>query len=309
VWDETSAVATFQRHVGPPLDRGDDGWTFAEAGQTVLSVDQYADGVDFDLAFMTLGDVGYRALGGALSDLAAMGADARAFLVAVGVPPTMSEAALAELARGLGEQARSSGVAFAGGDLGRAATLVLTITAVGAIPSGERALRRSGARPGDRLFVTGRPGLAALGLRALREGRPVPEAVERFLRPAPRLAAGQALRRAGATACIDITDGLARELALVAELSGVGLRVWANRLPALPAAPEEALELALFGGDDYELLFAVPPSVAPRVAEALAPLPVREIGEVRTRDEGLRLVGPDGREGPLPEGGYQHRGG
>ena len=223
-------------------------------GASVVSTDVMVDGVHFRLGETGEEDVGWRAMAGATSDLAAMGADPGEAYLAVVVP---EGADVLALHRGAEALAASCGLTIAGGDLSAGPALCVTVTVVGYVESAEAAVGRDGARPGDRVVVTGPlGGSAASGYTA---------------RVHPRLDAGRALARAGATAMIDLSDGLATDAGHVAERSGVRLVLDADRLPLAAGA---TLEQAACGGEDYELLACLP-------AEAGQPAGVTEIGEVR----------------------------
>ncbi len=256
-----------------------------------VTVDAVVDGVHFGAGFAPE-DVGWKALAVNLSDLAAMGARPLWALCALAVPPDADERRLLGVGRGLAACARRFGVALAGGNVTRAAELSLTVTAVGTVGRG-RALRRAGARPGDALVVSGTLGDAALGLR---RGAPA-AAVRRQRRPEPRVALGQALVGV-ASACIDVSDGFLQDLDHLCRASGVGAEVSAQHLPTSRAfdrarLPEGVrLDLLLGGGEDYELLAAVPPGRLGRALEAAARVgaPLRYAGDlvrgsrVRVRD-------------------------
>jgi thiamine-monophosphate kinase len=271
-----------------------------------VTVDAVVEGVHFDAGFSPE-DVGWKALAVNLSDLAAMGARPLWALCALAVPRGADPRRLARAGRGLAACARRFGVALAGGNVSRAAELSLTVTAIGGVAPG-RALRRDGARPGDRLLVSGSLGGAALGLHP----RAPPSARRRQRRPEPRVALGRAL--AGlASACIDVSDGLLQDLGHVARASGVGAVVRAGALPLDPALRRLAAldprlaELALAGGEDYELLAAVPPGRVSRALAAAARLgvPLREIGEV-VSGRRVRALGPGGRVLRLERAGHDH---
>jgi thiamine-monophosphate kinase len=304
LWRERPLIARLDEVLGAPLDEGGDAALLPLPGRAVVSVDQQVEGVDFDLGFMDWQDVGWRALAAALSDLAAAGADAYAYFLVLGLPAHMSEEAALRLAEGMRAAADQHGVRLGGGDLGLAPHVSVTLTVVGSVPTDERPLSRAGARPGDLLFVTGVPGLAAAGLKALQAGRSEPQAAARFLRPTARLEVGRALRRLPAHAAIDVSDGLAAEAHALARLSRVGVRLDLRALPPLPIFAGEAEALALTGGDDYELLFAVPPDLAADLGRLS--LPVSPVGEVLPAAQGVRVIGRDGRERALGEEGYQH---
>lgn len=250
-------------------------------------------------------DIGWKALAVNLSDLAAMGAESRWFTLALTLP-SVDPAWLEGFAGGLQALARQCGVALIGGDTTRG-PLSITVTAMGVVPAGA-ALRRSGARPGDRICVTGTLGDAALALRLL-DSPTLPAALrERLDRPQPRLAAGIALRRL-ATAALDLSDGLAGDLGHILVSSGVGAEISLQALPASAwfnglASDAERLELMLRGGDDYELCVCLPPEA---VAEAQARLdvPLAEIGSIVTAP-GLFAIDETGARQGLDAVGYRH---
>ena len=220
-------------------------------------------------------DVGHKALAVALSDLAAMGAAARGGLR----PAGRSGRTRGGGAAGAGGRARrrvaaAHGVAVAGGDVTRAPALLVAVTVVGWAPDPQELVRRGGARPGDLIAVTGELGGAAAGLLLLSDeglGRSVDDDLAAALRrrqllPEPRLAAGVALAAAGATAMIDVSDGLGADAGHLASAGGVGLEIDLERLPiqagvaeVAAAAGRDRLDLAAAGGEDYELLVALPP--------------------------------------------------
>jgi thiamine-monophosphate kinase len=297
------------RGEGVRLPVGDDAAVLAppRREELVATVDEVVEGVHFDARF-TPQDVGWKALAVNLSDLAAMGARPLWALVALAVPPGTPARRLLGVARGIGACARQHGLAVVGGNVTRAPALALTITAVGAVPRG-RALTRGGARPGDVLVASGTFGDAALGL-APRAG---PALRRRQRRPTPRLALGRALLPL-ARAAIDVSDGLVQDLGHLCAASGVAADVLAEEVPRSPAyrravaGTPAPLAPALAGGEDYELLAAVPSARvgAARRAAARAGTPLTVIGRFR-RGAGVRLIGPDGRALPLPAG-HDHLG-
>ena len=238
-------------------------------GGLVVSTDMLVEGVDFDLARMTAVDVGHRAAAASLSDMAAMGAEPLCLLAALGLPEGFTD--VAGLSAGMAEH----GVPLAGGDLSRAPAVVVAVTAVG---RAERPVLRSGGRPGDLLVVTGSlGGQAASGYTA---------------RVTPRLAEGSALA-AVATAMIDVSDGIATDARRLAQASGTGAVVELERLPRADGA---SIEQAAAGGEDFELLAAVP-------ADAALPVPVTVVGRL-TDSPGVTLVAADGS--PRALAGWDH---
>ena len=236
----------------------------------VVTTDVLVEGLDFTAALSEPEDWGWKAVVANLSDLAAMGSEARWLVLALTVPDPTPVATLERVYAGVGEACRAFGVALVGGDVSGGPALSLSVTALG---EAERPVLRSGARPGDRLAVTGPLGAAAAGLGLLQRGdRAAADLLGRFpglaaahRRPTPALAMGLALARAGATALIDVSDGLAGDALHVAEASGVGVEVHDATVPIAPGVAEAAgllgldpLELALGGGDDFVLAAALP---------------------------------------------------
>ncbi|MES2490831.1 MAG: thiamine-phosphate kinase [Pseudomonadota bacterium] len=253
-------------------------------------------------------DIGWKSLAVNLSDLAAMGAQARWFTLALTLPDS-DESWIAEFARGLAELATQSNVALVGGDTTRG-PLSITITAMGAVPVGA-ALKRSGAQVDDVVCVTGTLGDAALALRALNESDLSTDLRERLDRPTPRLVAGLALRDI-AHAAIDLSDGLAGDLAHVLEASNVGAEIYNARLPSSlefkkRVTPDESLSLQAQGGDDYELCFCLAPEKFDEAVARLAvhDLPLTLIGRI-TSERGLRFLDANGATIDLAPHGYRH---
>lgn len=268
--------------------------------------------------------LGWKTLAVNVSDLAAMGARPRWALLA-GSLPDADETWLASFATGFFACAAACNVDLVGGDTTRG-PLSLCVTAIGEVPAG-RALRRDGARPDDDLWVSGQPGLAALGLAHLQGRIALPADLARacigqLQKPSPRVELGLALRQqALATAAIDISDGLLADLGHIAERSGVDIDVVLSNLPALPDGlaaslpADDAAELArrcqLAGGDDYELGFTAPPQARAALSELSARLglPLWRIGRVACHAAGageVRLLADDGHVLPVGQRGFDH---
>ena len=298
------------------LGSGDDAAVTVPGGAVATSVDALVEGVHFRRETASLRQIGRKALSTALSDLAAMGASAGEAYVWLGAPEAMDEADLLEVGAGLAAVAEETGTTVAGGDLTRAPVLSLAVTVTGHAPNADDFVTRGGARRGDILVVTGELGGAAAGLLLLED--PSLEREDGLLAcqldPTPRLAAGQALATAGATAMIDISDGIAGDAGHVAVASGALLVLEADALPIAPgvvavaaASGRDPLELAASGGEDYELLAALPAAAVAPAREALAALgtPLTTIGRVEAVVDGrprAELRRRDG--GAVPNRGF-----
>jgi thiamine-monophosphate kinase len=257
--------------------------------------------------------VGWKALAVNLSDLAAMGAQPRWFTLALTLRMVDPDW-LAGFAAGLGAMAREAGVALVGGDTTQG-PLSITVTAMGTVPAG-KAIRRSGARAGDVVCVTGTLGDAALALRLLGEGGGRGESASadlehlrtRLNRPVPRVAVGAALRDL-AHAAIDLSDGLAGDLSHILDASGVGAEIRAGKLPMSPAfkhlsEPEDRTELQVAGGDDYELCVCLPADNVAKLRKRLD-VPLTEIGKV-VKGKTLTVLDARGKKLAIQPFGYRH---
>jgi thiamine-monophosphate kinase len=292
------------------LDSGDDAAVTVPGGATATSVDLLIEGVHFRREAAPLRSVGHKALAAALSDLAAMGAAPGEAYVQLGLPDDLDQAGCLELADGIASVAREHEVAVIGGDVSRAPALILAMTVVGHAGTAADLVRRGGARAGDLVCVTGELGGAAAGLGLIEhaglDGR-VDAALgetlrRRQLEPQPRLEAGQALAAGGATAMIDLSDGLGADAGHLAEASGVALEIELARMPVqagvaevAAALEEDALELAASGGEDYELLVTLPPERLEHASEGVAAtgLALTEIGRA-VAGAGVVMRDPDG---------------
>ena len=310
--DGASTTASRPRPAMVVIGSGDDAAATVPGAVTVTSVDSVVEGVHFRRGIAPLRSVGRKAIGTALSDLAAMGALPGEAYVQLALPEGLEEKACLELGEGIAAEAAEHGVRVMGGDVTRSPVIWVATTVVGHAPSPDMLIRRSGAEPGDVLAVTGELGGAAAGLLLLDRpglGDALPIGVAEALRrrqlePTPRLAAGRALAEVGARAMIDVSDGLGRDAGHLAEASGVRLTIELERLPLQAGVGEVARvagvdvhDLATARGEDYELLVALPAGRLAEVADAVAAAGTRltSIGSAQP-GEGVVLRAPDGSE-------------
>ena len=286
----------------------------------IVTTDAFLEGVHFLRKVHPPDAVGYKALARATSDIAAMGAEARCFFLTLGLPDACAGPWLDPFVGGMARAARRFGLVLAGGDTTKYPTVVIALTVMGEVRRG-RAISRSGAKPGDLLCVSGKLGEAEAGLRLILKNGPLKQAgrkelpsraalLKRHFYPEPRLALGHWLAsRRYATSMIDTSDGLSTDLGHLCSASGVGAVVWAEKLP-VAAVPSELqrlgldpLELALHGGEDYELLFTVPKRIASRLPQAAGGVPLTVIGEM-TASRKIVLLEASGKRKLLRPGGW-----
>jgi thiamine-monophosphate kinase len=327
---EDDLLATLRRvlsgaHPGVALGIGDDAAVVETGdGQALLTADVLVEGVHFDRRLIGPRDLGAKSIVVNVSDVAAMGGSPRYAVASVVLPPDADPAWAVELEAGMRAACDEYALALVGGDLSGGGQGVVSVTVMGVVARG-RFVTRSGARTGDRVVVTGSLGASAGGLALARADAAAARGslgkewgrvlVDAHVRPVARVGEGQTLAGAGATAMMDVSDGVALDLSRLCAASGVGARVELDRVPVAPELqelarllPVEPLTLALSGGEDYELLATLPPD---RVAEASAALderfgvPLTDVGEV-TDGPGLTALGADGSEAPLEPKGWDH---
>jgi thiamine-monophosphate kinase len=336
---ENEFVRWLRARAGSPaqglrLGIGDDAAlvSFRHGYEILLKSDMSIEGVHFQTGLHPPRAVGHRALARSLSDIAAMGGRPRFALVSLALSKRSTRAWMESFIAGLLDLARRCGVAVIGGDT----AVVHDATVVDLIVAGEvepgKALRRSRARPGDAIYVSGWPGASALGLELLKRQPRLSRAIEagprgtstvrahgtrltleRALRahlyPQPRIALGRFLLEQNlVSAAMDVSDGLSTDLGRLAEASGVGARLQEDLVPKpelFESRSEDSLALALHGGEDYELLFTVPTAKVARVPRVFRGVALHHLGEI-TESKSLRLVQRNGKEHELRPAGYDH---
>jgi len=314
---EFGLIELFDRIVGTPGDDvvvgiGDDAAVWrSDAALHIATTDALIENVHFTLSTTSWRELGWKALAVNLSDIAAMGGLPKCALVSLGLPGDAEVESLAELYEGMVELARLFNVDIAGGDVVAAPVVMLSVSVVG---TAGHVVKRSAARPHDQIAVTGLLGASAAGLHMLRKGLPFDSTTtplrEAHVRPYPRSVEGQVLAKNGVRAAIDISDGLVGDLAQLCKASGVGARLFAHQIPVHPAVhtvfEQEALNLALSGGEDYELLFTDTMEVVAKV-KGLMPCPVTVIGEITGNEPGrVRLFDQHGNEMTPARRGWEH---
>lgn len=288
----------------------------------VVTCDAFLEGVHFLADRHPPHSVGYKSLARATSDIAAMGATPRFFLLTLALPQGLTNEWLRGFRRGMRRAAEELGVRLIGGDTTRSRSVSISITVLGEVAAG-RAITRAGARPGDILYVTGRLGRAKLGLELVRNsspkrvrklGRGRGWLCRQHLYPHIRARLGEWLAKHRiASSVIDVSDGLSTDLGHLCTASGVGARVWATSIPCVEIPPSvsrfarerklDPLQMALHGGDDYELLFAVPRRLAKRLQRAPEFRDITAIGEIE-RGKQILLLDASGHAKPLKPGGW-----
>ncbi|MBI2858414.1 MAG: thiamine-phosphate kinase [Chloroflexi bacterium] len=313
-------IETF-RDAGKPawqrllLGAGDDcaSWKGSTLHQ-LATTDTMVQGVHFLQGTFRYEDLGHKAIASNLSDIAAMGGIPRYALVSFSANSKMKVDEMRSLFHGMLQEASAYGVAVVGGNVTKSPLLVITITIIGELP-GESMLLRTGARLGDQIGVTGYLGNAGAAVAAFRRKLKTDRATKAFLKqchfhPQPRIMEGQELVRLGVKTAIDISDGLAGDLARICQASGVGAIVYADRLPIHPtlrkAVGKDAVQYALSGGEDFELLFTAPPELMEQVCATLK-TPVTVIGKIVSEPQGqVNVSSGRGRKLKLKAKGWDH---
>ncbi len=312
---EEFAFRTRSRNSGLRLGIGDDAALFKGTSgvDQILTCDWFLEGTHFLRDKHPADAVGWKCLARAVSDVAAMGGVPRCFLLSLALPTSHTGIWLDQFLGGLRRAAKRFRCVLAGGDTTRRQDILINVTVVGEVRTGE-AILRSGAHPGDVLFASGRLGEADLGLQLIRESKQLARSRNPILRkhlyPEPRLALGHWLsEKRLASAMMDLSDGLSTDLARLCAASGVGARVESVKIPTVRVPKRgrggelHPLDLALHGGDDYELLFTVPRRKLKHLPRSYKGTRLTAIGEI-TKKKTVLLVDGAGREAPLPNLGW-----
>ncbi len=294
---------------------GDDAAVWRAGSPIQLTkVDSLVEGVHFIFGIAGWADLGWKSLAISLSDIAAMGGLPLYELISLALPPDTEVDDVSAFCLGNIELANQFGVAIVGGNISRAPLVAINTFVTGEAADEQALLTRSAARPGDKIAVTGYVGSAAAGLRMLLEKRPIEMEAARFLKvaflhPQPRIKEGQLLVKHGVKTAIDISDGLVSDLGHICQASGVGAKVWVDRVPVAPAVKnnfqQNYLELALSGGEDYELLFTATPEIISKVSREIA-CPVTVIGEITEKAGEISLTDSEGKPYNLASTGWDH---
>lgn len=320
--DEDSLVGCIHHHLHGffPLAKrlrvgiGDDAavWQPRPGCETVLTCDWFLQGSHFLLERHPPHAIGWKCLSRAVSDLAAVGAEPRCFLLSLALPPAQTGLWLDEFLRGLRSASQKLNCVAAGGDTTRRSEVLINVTVVGECPAG-RAVLRGGAKPGDIIFASGKLGEAEYGLRLLCKKHRRLNLRDRHLRkhlyPQPRLAvAFWVASRQLATAMMDLSDGLSSDLPRLCAASKVGAQIRETLLPRVKLAERDRaqfdpLSLALHGGDDYELLFTVAARNAARIPRRIGGVPITRIGEITSARNIVLFDRNQGRK-PLAKQGW-----
>jgi len=292
---------------------GDDAAAWqGDASIQLATVDSFIQDIHYPSGIVPWPEIGGKALAVNLSDIAAMGGLPRYALVSLALPPETELDDVTALYTGMLEMAKKYGVTIVGGDISNAPLVVISITVLGSSPQ-KKILTRSSAKPGELIAVTGYLGAAAAGLEMLTQKLKLdPKAAARFeqafSKPTPRIAEGQLLLEQGVKTAIDISDGLLADLGQICKASRVGAEIEADRVPVEPkvlaAFGDKALEMALTGGEDYELLFTASAEIIEKVKQAAA-CPVTVIGKV-TAGKGVTAVDSRGKTLKMAKAGWEH---
>jgi thiamine-monophosphate kinase len=294
---------------------GDDTAAWKTTGQVQLAtVDTMVQNIHFTLETTTWEELGWKSIAINLSDIAAMGGVPNYALIALALPEDIESEDIKELYSGMINIAREYKVGIVGGNISRAPQVSVTVTVLGNSPE-NKILKRSNAKPGDTIAITGYTGSAAAGLEMLKNNLALKSKIIRYLRnafvhPAPRIEEGQLLVKHGITTAIDTSDGLLADLQHICEASGVGAKVITNLIPindmVKASFKEKSLQLGLGGGEDYELLFTGNAEIIAKIKKAIK-CPVTAIGEITKDKPGkIELYDANGNQVKIDRTGWTH---
>ena len=277
----------------------------APGSELLVTTDLCIENVHFRRAWHPPAVVGHRCLTRGLSDIAAMGGEPLACFLSLGLPKDLSQKWVNDFLKGLLHLAKRFNVQLAGGDIAAAQEITADIVVTGQVPAG-KAILRSGARPGDRIYVTGSLGGSGVTLKQLYAGKVIkPTRSSSHFYPTPRIEVGTWLRKHRlASAMIDLSDGLSVDLAHICAESRVSAMIIADQVPIGKGAD---LELALHGGEDYELLFTAPTRT--KIPSQIAGIKITEIGEIKNHSDyssAIQILGQNGTGKPLAQRGWEH---
>ena len=321
---EFGLIEKLRRKIGKRSHRiklgpGDDCAIVAAPDHDMLfTTDTLIEDVHFELPNISPQMLGKKSIVVNLSDIAAMGGSPLYILISLGIPISTRVEFVEKLYAGFESMAKKYNCNIIGGDISKSVNgLIISITVVGEVKK-NTLIRRSGARDKDKIFVTGTLGSSAAGLEILKRSNPVKKnkITEYHLSPKPRLDEGQILaEKIGVSAMIDLSDGLASDLKRICEESKCGARIYLDKIPLSYALRKfkksinkNILDYALFGGEDYELLFTIKQKKVPQLQKQWKKMkiPITNIGEILNKKHGIILVSPDGKEKPLSQTGYDH---
>ena len=284
----------------------------------LITTDILIEGIHFNRSWIDPYQLGRKALAVNLSDIASMGGTPKYFLISIGLPKNLPLPFVSSFYRGLKMEAKRFRVELIGGDTSLSQKIVINICLLGEEKK-QNLLFRKGARVGDDLFVSGTLGDPALGLKILQEKGKIKGAeglINKHLSPCPRVELGQTIaKHHWATAMIDVSDGLLIDTSHLLEESGVGARIWEDRIPLsrlyrkwVYSFSKDPFQFALSGGEDYELLFTAPCEMGERISSLSRSLniPITRIGKILPRKEGLRMIGKDGKKYSPSCLGFEH---
>ena len=321
---EFGLIELLAKIVGPAESKsvligiGDDAacWR-TEASIQLATTDSLIQGVHFTLSTTTWRELGWKALAVSLSDIAAMGGQPQYAMVSLGLPGDTEVASIAELYEGMAELSRLFDVSIVGGDSVEAPVVMLSLVVIGKAQESQNILSRSAAAPGDLIALTGYLGASAAGMAMLEQGpgffqedeNIITTLREAHLKPRPRIAEGQVLVHHGVKAAIDLSDGLVSDLSKLCKASGVGARLFMNQIPIHSMVrdnfADDSINLALSGGEDYELLFTAPGEIMKKIGTEIA-CPVTVIGEVIAKPKRVKIIDEHGNEIKLEKEGWEH---